>query len=89
MRTMSVEDLWEAYQTMRGDPEGRCPCGCSWLGTLWLLADTPDARVWEHTSSTWETAAENDWRHYSAGWRHDGANPYGSRDGTWVNRRQS
>ena len=83
---MTVEELWEAYQTMRSDFEGRCPCGCSWNGKLWLLAKRPDAWVWEHTSKTFETAAENDWRHFAAGWRHDGKNPYGSRDGTWVDR---
>lgn len=84
---MTVEELWVNYQTMRADPEGKCPCGCSWNGKLWLLSEAPYTVVWEHTSKTWEVAAENDWRHYSAGWRHDGKNPYGSRDGTWVDRR--
>lgn len=83
---MSVEELWEAYQYMRADPKGRCPCNCSWDGTLWLLANTPDVEVWEHTSREYTTAENNDWIHFSAGWRHDGNNPYGRRDGTWVDR---
>lgn len=84
---MTVEELWEAYQTMRADPEGRCPCGCTWNGKLWMYADVPETRVYEHTSKEWTTAENNDMIHFMAGWRHDGNNPYGSRDGTWVDRR--
>ena len=84
---MTVEDLWEAFQ-VELETE-RCPCGCSWRGELWMYRDAPDTRVYEHTSKEWCTALQNHWIHYSAGWKHDGRNGYGSRDGTWVDRRGS
>jgi len=84
---MTVEDLWALFEEEL--ETGRCGCGCSWDGGLWLYRAQQfwDQGCYEHTSRTMETYAENHWRHFSAGWKHDGRNGYGSRDGTWKDRR--
>lgn len=74
----------------------RCPCGCSWDGTLWEHRDDPDALMFDHLDMdtldpTPVTRAENHFRHFCR-WGHDGANPYGGKREalpTWKGRHDA
>jgi hypothetical protein len=81
MTPATVERLWEwfAFTLARG----WCPCGCTFDITLHIHWDDDDGEVYDHTSGLVTTYLDNLWVHFSAGWRHDGRNPYGSRDGTY------